>query len=500
MSIALAAPHAEAVAAGERAVARGGNALDAALAAAIMLTVVYPHQCAIGGDLIALVRAPSGETTAVIGAGTAPAAIEKVSSAWSSMPRQGAHSVTVPGMLGGWSAIAGLGARHGLDAALRDAAGIARGGVVVSAGLARAIDSRADAILDDPGLRGVFAPQGVVFGEGDSYMQPALADTLDRLAVDPTAFYEGDVARAMAAALREAGGVHADEDFAGFRAELLPALTTRAGGRSWSVAPPPSAAALIPAVVAAGIDGDGRADDELLVAAAVRGVAARSAHLGDPRSSAVDLEALLDLTGTARESAIRESAASGDTASVVATDDDGWSVTIVQSVYFTFGAGLLDPATGVLFHNRGGAFSLEKGSPALLGPGARPPHTLCPLIVEDEENLVIAGCQGGRAQPWILSQLFADHAALAAPLAETLARPRWIVGDVDLGYDRLTLAAEPGVPAAVLHAAETQSIPSADLPALADVAGHVQLARRTPSGLEAASDPRADGRGIVIPV
>lgn len=500
MTVALAAPHAEAVAAGERAIAAGGNALDAALAAAVMLTVVYPHQCAIGGDLIALVRAPSGETSAIVGAGTAPAAIDTVSGAWASMPRQGAHSVTVPGMLAGWLSIAELGAGLGLAAAFSDAARTARGGVTISAGLARAIESRADAVLADAGLGAVFAPEGTTLVEGDTYLQPALADTLERLAADPMSFYRGEVAEAMVAALRAAGGTHSAADFAQFRADRTPALTTDVAGRTWSVAPPPSASALIPAVVAAGVDDDGRADDARLVGAAVRGVAARAAHLGDPRVSDIDLEALLALAGPARTAAIRESAASGDTAAVVATDDEGWSVTIVQSVYFTFGAGLLDPVTGVLFHNRGGAFSLAEDSPARLLPGARPPHTLCPVIIEDAETLVVAGCQGGRAQPWILAQLFADRGALSAPLDEILARPRWIVGDVDLGYDTLTLAAEPGVADAVLEAADANGIPTADLPELADVAGHVQLVRRTPSGLEAASDPRADGRGVVIPV
>ncbi|WP_159500736.1 gamma-glutamyltransferase [Microbacterium sp. 18062] len=498
MAVALAAPHREAVAAGQRAVADGGNALDAALAAAVMLTVVYPHQCALGGDLIALVRDPDGATTAVIAAGTAPAAIDSVAGGWSAVPRQGAHSVTVPGMVAGWQAIAARGSVRGLAGAFRGAADTARRGSPVSAGLARAIESRADAVADDPGLGSVFAPAGARLGEGDSFVQPALAATMDRLADDPDDFYRGLTASHLVAALQRAGGVHAPEDFASFAVEVVPALSVAAGGRTWSVAPPPSAGALIPGVVAAALDESGDADAARLVEASVRGVAARGAHLGDPRGTAVDVSALLDLAAPDRVTTRLESRASGDTAAVVATDDEGWAVTIVQSVYFTFGSGLLDPETGVLFHNRGGAFTVDPGSPARIRAGARPPHTLCPLIIDGAAATIVAGCQGGRAQPWILAQLFADPASTLAPLDRVLAAPRWVVGDVDLGFDRLTLAAEPGLPSGVIAAAHAAGIATADLPAHADVAGHVQLVRRGGTGLDAASDPRADGVGIVV--
>ncbi|MFG6477244.1 gamma-glutamyltransferase [Microbacterium sp. P06] len=500
MPVALAAPHLAAVAAGERAVAAGGNALDAALAAAVMLTVVYPHQCAIGGDLIALVRDPDGETTAVIAAGTAPAAIGDVSGGWESVPRQGAHAVTVPGMVAGWQAIAARGAVHDLSSALHGAAATAREGARVSAGLARALESRTEGILADPGLSRVFAAEGMPLAEGELFVQPALADTLDQLAADPGDFYTGVTAARLVAALERAGGVHTLADFAGYAPEELPALTAEVGGRAWSVAPPPSAGALVPGTVSGGLDRDGNADAAALVSAAVRGVAARGAHLGDPRVGPIDVAALLNLAAPADTAGRLEARASGDTASVVAIDDEGWAVTIVQSVYFTFGAGLLDPETGVLFHNRGSAFTIDARSPSRLTAGARPPHTLCPLIVEDASALIVAGCQGGRAQPWILAQLFADRRSMTEPLDRLLARPRWIVGDVDLGFSRLTLAAEHGVEAAALEGARAAGVPIAELPPLADVAGHVQLVRRTTGvdSLDAASDPRADGAGVVF--
>ncbi|SIR79912.1 gamma-glutamyltransferase [Microbacterium sp. RURRCA19A] len=497
MTIALAAPHAAAVAAGRSAIAAGGNALDAALAAAAMLTVVYPHQCAIGGDVIALVRRPDGSTTAVVAAGTAPAAVAEAAAAWTEVPRAGASSVTVPGMVAGWMAIAGLGAVLPVSRALAEAAEVAETGTPVSAGLARALVSRADAIHADAGLRAVFTRTGTLLAEGDVLVQPALADSLRRLAADPRDFYDGEIALSLVRTLREHGGTHTEEDFAGYGPEVVPALTRTIGDAEYSVAPPPSVGAILVGVAAAGAREPGAAE---LLEASVRGARARGAHLGDPAAGPVDLDALLTLdapplTGPG------EPRPQGDTAAVVAIDDDGFAVTIVQSVYQTFGSGLLDPTTGILLHNRGGAFSIDPASPAVIRPGARPPHTLAPAIVDRGDVTVVAGCQGGRAQPWILAQLLPDATDPATDLDELLGRPRWVIGDRDLGHDRLTLVTEPGVGPEVIERAESLDLGVAAFPGPADEAGHVQLVRRVGAAgvRDAASDPRADGVAVLLP-
>lgn len=496
MSVALAAPHPEAIRAGREAVEAGGTAVDAALAAAVMLAVVYPHQCAIGGDLIALIRSPEGETTSVMAAGSAPAAIEEVASGWSEVPRAGAHAVTVPGMFAGWRALAALGGARPLSDVLERAASVAREGSAVSAGLARALQNRADAVLADTGLRGVFAPDGGLLAEGDTFVQPALARTLDTLATDPDAFYRGSIATALVRALQGDGGVHAAHDFASYRPEVGPALSRIIGRDTWTVAPPPSGGAILLGVVSEA-SRDAPVTPGRMLEAAVRGMRTRSALLADPRAVHVDIDALLALAGPG-EIPPGEPRPQGDTAAVVATDAAGWSVTIVQSVYQTFGAGLLDPETGVLFHNRGSAFSADPAHPARIRPGARPPHTLTPAIVDAGEVTVIAGCQGGRAQPWILAQLLPDTLDAATTLDEVLERPRWIVGDRDLGHDSITLVTEPGVSPTLGDVARELGIGEAAFPGPADEAGHVQLVRRAGTALEAASDPRADGSGIVI--
>ena len=505
-TVALAAPHRAAVAAGERAIAEGGNALDAALAAAAMLTVVYPHQCALGGDLIALVRTPSGETFSVLSAGAAPRDILTAAAAWSTMPRQGAHPVTVPGIVAGWLALERLGARLPLAAALEEAAAVAEAGTEVSPGLERAIDSRIDAVRADPGLSAVFAPGGHPLRTADTLVQPALAATLRRLATSPHDIYTGATARALVEGLRAAGGTHDLADFAAHVAEVGPSLEIEAAGARWYSAPPPSVGPVLLGLVSAYNDA-GQIDGRTLLDAALRGVDARGAYLGDPRTAPVDVAAMLALGGRDPRAG-DEPPAQGDTVAVTASDDEGWGVTIIQSVFHTFGCGILEPVTGIVLHNRGAAFSLDPESPARLTPGSRPPHTLCPVIVdssaivEDAVVTVIAGCQGGRAQPWILSQLLPALRDSDVALDDTLAFPRWVVGDVDLGQPQLSLVVEPGVDPLVLDRAHAIDLPIAHFPGPDDSAGHVQVIRRTVAAgstlLEAASDPRADGAGIVV--
>ncbi|MFT4082369.1 MAG: gamma-glutamyltransferase [Nocardioides sp.] len=482
---------------------RGGNALDAALAAAAVLTVVYPHQCALGGDLIALIRSPGQEVaTAVLSAGAQPRGLDIGALTGAPMPRRGIRTVTIPGVVAGWSAVAGLGALLPPGSALMNAATLAAEGVEVSAGLARGLAAQADTVLADPGLRGVFAPSGTVAREGDVIRQHALAATLRELATDPDSFYRGPLAARLAAGLAALGGDHVEADLAAHRAEVVPALEREIDGTRWSVAPPPSQGALLLGVLPAALDGvRAGAEADPLVAACLRGMEVRDRELGDPRVLPVDVEAMIALAiadGVVTPPAGR---ALGDTVAITAVDSDGLAVSLIQSVFQTFGAGLLEPGTGIVLHNRGAAFSTDPASPAYLRPGARPPHTLCPALAVSTERLVALGCQGGRAQAWILAQVAGDLLTGARPLAEVLGRPRWVVGARDLGFDHTVLLAEPGLPRSISDA-EAVGVPVVSTEGPVDEAGHVQAAvlERDEGLLDAATDPRADGRASVVAV
>jgi gamma-glutamyltranspeptidase len=330
MSVALAAPHPAAVEAGRAAVAAGGNALDAALAAAAALTVVYPHQCSIGGDLIAVVR-PAGRTPqAVLSIGAAAQAVDVDALRAGGAPRMpmtGPLPVTVPGVVAGWAAVAELGARLSWAQRLAPAVALAHDGAPVSAGLARAIGERTEVIAADPGLSALLT--GLV--EGDPLVQPALAASLEALAVNWRTFYKGHLGHRLTAGLERLGSPLSVADFAAHRAEITQPLTAQAYGAQWFAAPPPSQGATFMAIL-------GSQD---LLSDSRRAGLARDTLLGDPRTGPIDLDGLLLRSTIDTEASPAGPKPTGDTVAVTAVGDDGTAVTLIQSVFQSFGSGLL---------------------------------------------------------------------------------------------------------------------------------------------------------------
>lgn len=494
-TIAIAAPHPAAIEAARQVTAVGGGLIDAALAAAAALTVAYPHQCSIGGDLVALVRdGAHGTVRAVLSAGAAAAATDPapLRAAGDRMPAGGPHTVTVPGVVAGWAELARLGARLPLARSLAPAIALADAGVPVSEGLARAIHHRLDVVRADPGLSALLLDKaGEPLSVGATLLQPALAATLEELSDDWRHFYTGPTARRLVAGLRERGSLLDAADFAGHRAEnTAPLSTTTGNGVTWWAAPPPSQGASLLAVL-------GRGSDRLV--AARQAELSRDALLGDPRSGGVDLDGLL--LRAERDIAALPSGPrpAGDTVAVTAVDDEGNAVALIQSVFQSFGSGIADPATGVVLHNRGSAFSLDPAHPGALRPGARPPHTLCPALVTAPGRVVALGCQGGRAQAWILSQVAEELLDAPDPKA-LLARPRWVIGSRDLNRPHPTLLLEPGTPDAerLTTVADRLGLEVARTAGPHDEAGHVQTARLRAGRTDAASDPRADGTAAIL--
>lgn len=520
--VAFAAPHPAAARAASEVVEAGGNAIDAAIAGAAALTVAYPHQCSVGGDLIAMVRPPGGEPRAVLSAGAAAAGtdVAALRAAGDRMPDDGPPPVTVPGVVAGWVALAGLGARLGLDRLLAPAVALARNGVPVSAGLHRAVRDGLARVRADAGLSALLLrPDGSPVREGDLLVQPALADTLEAAGAGWAAFYPR-----LLDGLRRLGSSLTETDFAAHRAEVAAPLSATVGGVTWFVAPPPSQGATLLAILS-GSEGRG-AGGVLRVAQEAR--TRRDALLGDPRTGPIDLDGLLDGPRTepvgvdsAIEEAGRETARtepanpgsaiegagrempepSGDTVAVTAVGVDGTAVSLIQSVFQSFGAGVLDPVSGAVLHNRGSAFKLDPAHPGRITPGSRPPHTLCPtLALADGDATVVAlGCQGGYSQPWILAQVARDLLAADDPQA-VLTRPRWIIESPGSGRTVATLVLEPGVPGAgsLRATADRLGLAAAEVDGPHDRAGHVQAARLRGAELAAASDVRADGQAAIL--
>ena len=182
-------------------------------------------------------------------------------------------------------------------------------------------------------------------------------------------------------------------------------------------------------------------------------------------------------------------------------DEDGSSVSMLQSVFHSFGSKVRDPETGVLFHTRGAMFTLQRGAPAELAPGRRPPHTLCPVMVDGasgEPHLVLA-TMGGRAQPQVLARVLLALDAGAA-LAGALGPPRFIVGDADTSGSYRVAAAERDVPGVAVDSLTANGFDVRMIGELDEATGHAQALRAGAGGsVEGASDPRADGKAICGP-
>lgn len=530
VSWAVATPHHAASEAAADALTSGGNAVDAAIAAAAVLTVVYPNQCSLGGDVFALVAEPDGVVHAVNGSGAAPAQVEPdaILAQYGVMPTTGALTVTVPGALSAWDLMSRRWGRKPVAAALDRAASLARSGVRLAAGVARDLALEADHLEPDPGMRDLLFVDGSPMREGDLLSQPALAGTMETLRDEGvSAFYDGDVGYGVVTTLRAMGSAMSMDDFRRHETTVHTVVGATFRQSEYLTTPPNSQGAYFLAGLRAAEGLEERFGRALDPAGGDAGLLARLmsqlAHrrdleLGDAAvmgARVADLlsdasverlaQHVLDGVGprpgemgapTAAQSARR----SGDTVAISVADSDGTWVSLIQSVFHAFGSGVLDPHSGVILQNRGSSFSLEPGSTNRLGPMRRPLHTLMPVLVRKEGRVVGAhGTMGGRAQPQIHTQLVMSGDIERDPLA-AIAGPRWILGSMEAGRHGTVLDERVSVESGITDVAE-QSLEDAGfavltLPEHDDGAGHVQVVRSVDGELVAASDPRADGSAL----
>ncbi|KDE98693.1 gamma-glutamyltranspeptidase [Mycolicibacterium aromaticivorans JS19b1 = JCM 16368] len=502
---ALATPHALATDAGIAILRGGGTAIDAAIAAAAVLTVVYPHNVALGGDLFALIRTPDGSVSCLNASGWAGATVDADAlraehGDW--LPARGAAAVTVPGGIRGWEAMRRLGSRASWSSTLWAAETAARDGVSVPASLATHLDDPENRdLIGTVDFDRVFRPHGAPMRIGELFRQPALADTLATLRSDgPDEFYSGGLAQRSVGYLRTHQSCLAEADFADFQVEVVEPLRAEFGDLTVLTSPPNSQGFLLlhalGLVHAGGLDdpvGDGMGQ---LLRAFHRGNGIRDSQLADPRYAAVDLDvsAIPDRAGpVSRPPGVPR----GDTVGIAVADGEGYAVSLIQSVYHAFGSGLIDPVTGVLFHNRGCGFSLDPASPNVIAPRKRPAHTLMPaMTVRQGRTAHVLSTMGGQGQPQILGQILL-RALGGATAVEAVAAPRAIVGtQCGGGPDSVTVEADldPAVQASIRAAGFTAT----EVPPRTEALGQANVVFVDSGGsMTAASDPRSDGAAVV---
>ncbi|UGU30932.1 gamma-glutamyltransferase [Mycolicibacterium smegmatis] len=507
---ALASPHALATEAGMAAFAEGGNAIDAAISAAAVLTVVYPHNVALGGDLIALVRTPDGIIRCVNASGWSggQATAERMRTRHGrSLPARHADSVTVPGGVRGWEALRSLGCRISWAQTLAPAQRVAEAGVAVAKSLAHHIADPENADLaESEDFCRVFRPGGRMLATGEALVQPALASTFAALRQQgPDAFYTGALADSMLAHLGKHGSCLTAADFAEFTPEFTEPLSARFGDLTVLTSPPNTHGfAMLRALRA--IEERDVADPlgagiGTLMRIFHHGNVLRERRLGDPRLSDIDTHALVNgALGEVAELGKHPGPVlvpHGDTVGVAAADSDGFAVSLIQSVYHAFGSGLIDPETGVLFHNRGTSFSLDPDSPNVIAPRKRPAHTLMPaLTTRDGAVRHVLSTMGGQGQPQILTQVLL-HAVAGESAQSAVSAPRAIAGGQVDGATADSVVVEADLEAQARESLHASGLNMVEVPVHTEAMGQANVVFVDAGAMQAASDPRSDGAGMV---
>lgn len=497
--------------AGLQAIAKGGNAVDAALAAAITLTVVEPTMNGIGGDVFALVW-HEGSLQGLNASGRAPAAWTRAHfGARVSMPDGGWGSVTVPGAVSAWVA---LSERYGklafadlFEAAMR----YADEGFPVTPVVARQWADAVGQLCGYPGFREAFSIDGRSPSVGEIWRFPAQARTLESIALSKgESFYRGELAVAIAAFARQTGGALAESDLEAHRCDWVEPLAFDYHKHRLYEIPPNGQG--IAAQMALGIlDHLDAASHPRLSAERVHlqieamrlAFADLHAHVADPSSMRLDPRSLLDphyLQARARQvdrtRAGRYSPGqppSGGTVYLCAADAQGMMVSLIQSNYKGFGSGVVAPG-GIALHNRGHAFTLQEGHPNQVAPGKRPFHTIIPAFLRGEDDSAMAfGVMGAnmQAQGHVqFSMSFVDDRCSPQQCSDT---PRWRI------HDDGQLIVEATMPTEVVEGLREMGHNPQVMPPDSLEFGSAQAVARygsLPQGYVSGSDHRRDGQAV----
>jgi len=513
------APHHLAASAGLDILREGGTAVEAMVAMAAAIAVVYPHMNALGGDGFWLIARSGEEPVAIDACGAAAAAATPdLYAVHDRIPPRGPLAAsTVAGTLSGWAeALAvdreGGGARLPLDRLLADAIGHARSGIAVTDSQARLTEAKLGELAEVPGFAETYLVDGRPPAAGAILTQPRLAATLELIAAEgPDGFYRGYLARQVAADLEAAGSPVALADLEAHRARRVAPLSLNLPeGRVFNLPPPTqglASLALLGIYRRLGLPREeGIEHVHGLVEATKRAFRLRDRLITDPGRLPEDpqaaladdrLDALAADIDPARALPWPEPAAPGDTVWMGAVDGEGCAVSFIQSIYWEYGSGVVLGETGLCWQNRGASFSLDPSALNALAPGRKPFHTLNPALARLADGRTLAyGTMGGDGQPQTQAAVYTRHVLHGMPLAEAIAAPRWLLGRT-WGDMSTTLKLESRFDPAVIEGLRQRGHAVEVVGPMTDVMGHAGALSLRPDGfIEGATDPRSDGAAV----
>jgi gamma-glutamyltranspeptidase/glutathione hydrolase len=495
--------------AGLRMLLKGGNAVDAAIATAVTLTVVEPTMNGIGSDAFALVW-DGKHLNGLNASGRAPRAWTPERFAGrSSMPTDGWDAVTVPGVVSAWAELSKRFGKLPFADLFEPAIAYASRGFAVSPVVALQWQAQAPRLRNQPGFAAAFLPGGRPPLAGELFRFEAQARTLVEIAQSGgESFYRGSLAAKIAAFSESCGGALNEEDLAAHRADWVEPISQPYRDCSVHEIPPNGqglaalmALGMLGHFDMAGLDPDSADTYHLQVEAMKLAFADVYRYVSDPATMEIGASRLLDrdyLQARAKlidRSQAREARhgvpASTGTVYLTAADADGMMVSYIQSNYMGFGSGVVVPDTGISLQNRGFGFSLQPGHPNLVGGGKRPFHTIIPAFLFRAGRPVMSfGVMGADMQPQGHLQVAArvvDHGQNPQAVADA---PRWKI----LKDGRLLL--EHAVPEAVGAELARRGHKVARAEPGSMEFGAAQLIHRMDDGYLAASEPRRDGQAV----
>ena len=485
---------------------KGGNAVNAALAAAIALTVVEPTGNGIGSDAFAILW--DGERLHGLNAsGPAPAAWTPERFA-GGMPERGWETVTVPGAVAGWVALSERFGRLPFDDLFAPAICYAEDGFPVSPVIARLWGIGAGELAGQPGFRDHFMPGGRAPVAGERFAAPDTAATLRAIAATTgEAFYRGDLAARIAADAAAHGAALTAQDMADYAPEWSDTISKGFDGADLHEIPPNGqgiAACMALGMLAHTPIRDYGPEDpralHLMWEAMKLALRDAEAHVADPAAMPVTAGAMLDDAYLADRAALIDPARAqdfgagapkrGGTVCLAAADADGMMVSFIQSNYAGFGSGVVVPGTGIHLQNRGCGFTLEPGHPNEVAGGKRPFHTIIPgFLMEGGAPRMAFGLMGGPMQAQGHLQMVLRTHLWGQDMQTAADAPRWRV------TEGLGVACEAAMPDdALATLADLGHAIVREPPDSAFGFGGAQLVYRLESGLyTGGSDPRKDG-------